>query len=279
MGAPGLEVDLEERGEAVRLERLVVGDAVPAVGHHRELVVGPRVAPDRGVDGAGRAGRGGPARVRGRPCRPCGGGRRSSAPSRRARPCRSPSPPTYRRRGAARSPAARTRRWWRSGSPAAARWPTTVGPVQPGDGCTAIPTGLSSTTIESSSWMIRMPSTSSGSTARAGSAAAGMVTSSIAPACTRSLLTAPRAVDLDETVGDQRRRAGAREAEHPGHRRVDAAPRPVRRGHRCTDAPFTCLQVSSQFARSRTVARGGGRRAPVDDRCGRRIRCRARSAR
>src|SRR5690349_24108772 len=38
--------------------------------------------------------------------------------------------------------------------PAPARWPTTVGPDQPGDGCTATPTGLSITTIDSSSWMI-----------------------------------------------------------------------------------------------------------------------------
>ena len=49
--------------------------------------------------------------------------------------------------------------------PAATRCPTTVGPVQPGLGCTATPTGLSMTTMASSSWMILMPSTVSGTIA------------------------------------------------------------------------------------------------------------------
>ncbi len=52
MGATGLEVDLQQAGEAVRLEGLVVSDAGPAAVEHRELVVGARVARDRGVDGA-----------------------------------------------------------------------------------------------------------------------------------------------------------------------------------------------------------------------------------
>ena len=47
-------------------------------------------------------------------------------------------------------------------NPAPARWPTTVGPRQPGEGWTATPTGLSITTMASSSWMIPMPSTTSG---------------------------------------------------------------------------------------------------------------------
>ena len=71
--------------------------------------------------------------------------------------------------------------------PAPARCPTTVLPDQPGDGCTATPTGLSITTIASSSWMILIPSTISGTTANA-SCAGGIVTSSTAPPCTRSLL-------------------------------------------------------------------------------------------
>src|SRR4051812_21626621 len=75
-------------------------------------------------------------------------------------------------------------------NPAAARWPTTVGPVQPGEGCTATPTGLLITTIDGSSWMIWIPSTSSGTTSR-GSTSTGIVTSRLAPASTRSLLTAP----------------------------------------------------------------------------------------
>jgi hypothetical protein len=52
-----------------------------------------------------------------------------------------------------------------------------------------MPTGLSSTMIASSSWMIRMPSTSSALTC-SGSVVAGIVTSSIEPAWTRSLLPA-----------------------------------------------------------------------------------------
>ena len=48
--ATGLEVDLEQAREPVGLEGLVVGDAVSAVAHHRELVVVVRVAPDRRVD-------------------------------------------------------------------------------------------------------------------------------------------------------------------------------------------------------------------------------------
>ncbi len=69
--------------------------------------------------------------------------------------------------------------------PAATRCPTTVGPVQPGLGCTATPTGLSITTMASSSWMILMPSTVSGTMAT-GSIAAGIATSSIEPGSTRS---------------------------------------------------------------------------------------------
>ena len=69
--------------------------------------------------------------------------------------------------------------------PAATRWPTTVGPVQPGLGCAATPTGLSTTTMSSSSWTIAMPSTTSGTRAT-GFTAAGMATSSMAPDSTRS---------------------------------------------------------------------------------------------
>ena len=50
VGAPGLEVDLEQRGEPMRLERLVVGHRLTPVRADRELVVVLRVAPDRCVD-------------------------------------------------------------------------------------------------------------------------------------------------------------------------------------------------------------------------------------
>ena len=52
VGAAGLELHLEQAGEPVRLEGVVVGDAVLAVVAHRELPVRPRRAPDRRVDGA-----------------------------------------------------------------------------------------------------------------------------------------------------------------------------------------------------------------------------------
>ena len=105
--------------------------------------------------------------------------------------------------------------------PAAARCPTTVGPFQPGLGCTATPTGLSMTTSASSSWMILMPSTISGTTAT-GSTSAGIGTCSRAPAATRSDLATACAVQRDDAPGDQLGGAGPREAEHPGHRGVDA---------------------------------------------------------
>ena len=77
VGAPGLELHLQQAGEAVRLEGLVVGDAVLAVLAHRELPVRGWCAGRSGRRRCPRAGRGAPARARGRSCRPRGGGRRS----------------------------------------------------------------------------------------------------------------------------------------------------------------------------------------------------------
>src|SRR6476469_5123829 len=77
--------------------------------------------------------------------------------------------------------------------PAAARPPTTVGPVQPTLGWAATPTGLSTTTRSSSSWMIVMPGTGSATTAACAEAAgSGNETSSQAPANTRSDLPTGR---------------------------------------------------------------------------------------
>src|SRR5690349_24991736 len=61
----------------------------------------------------------------------------------------------------------------------------TVGPLQPGDGCAATPTGLTITTTSSSSCTISMPSTGS-ATICTGAGACGISTSSQAPPCTRS---------------------------------------------------------------------------------------------
>src|SRR5258708_21421371 len=68
--------------------------------------------------------------------------------------------------------------------PAPARCPITVGPVQPGDGCAATPTGLSTTMISSSSYTIRRLSTVSGTTVT-WVGGAGSSTSSSTPAATR----------------------------------------------------------------------------------------------
>src|SRR5688572_21778626 len=61
----------------------------------------------------------------------------------------------------------------------------TVGPLQPGDGCAATPTGFTITTTSSSSCTISMPSTGS-ATICTGAGACGISTSIQAPPCTRS---------------------------------------------------------------------------------------------
>ena len=133
VGAPGLEVHLEQAGEPVRLERLVVGDAVLAVGASPRTCsracgcrpIGASMVPAQRVGVALHQ------RVVGLVDGAVPEGVLEHA-SRRARTWRSPSRPRCRRRAAARCPAARRRRWWRSGSRRRARCPTTVGPVQPG---------------------------------------------------------------------------------------------------------------------------------------------------
>ena len=71
VGAPGLEMDLQQRPGAEGLEGLVVGHARFALGHDRPSVVVDRVTVDRGVDRSSASGRGDPERGRGRPSRPC----------------------------------------------------------------------------------------------------------------------------------------------------------------------------------------------------------------
>src|SRR5262245_49271240 len=88
---------------------------------------------------------------------------------------------------------------WRSAAPDVATvWPSaaspdsTVGPVQPGLGCAATPTGLSTTTMSASLYTTVSPATSAGSTAAGACAGPGSVISSQDPAVTRS--------DLDRAV-------------------------------------------------------------------------------
>src|SRR6478609_4569232 len=86
---------------------------------------------------------------------------------------------------------------WRSGAPevemrypAAASPDTTSGPLHPTLGWAATPTGLSTTTMSSSSWTMDMPGTGSAMICRLGlSAGRGSETSSIEPAESRSDLT------------------------------------------------------------------------------------------
>src|SRR2546421_1629338 len=88
--------------------------------------------------------------------------------SRCTTPCRSAAPPVAIR------------------SPVAASPPITVGPVQPGLGWAATPTGLSTTTMSSSRYTIRRPSTGWGGWAGTAVGGGGRTTSSQAPALTLS---------------------------------------------------------------------------------------------
>ena len=124
-----------------------------------------------------------------------------------------------------------------------------------------MPTGLSSTTIDSSSWMIRIPSTSSGSTA-SGSATAGMVTSSRAPACTRSLLPASCP---STSTWPSAMRAAARVRERPNMRAmrgVDPLP-----GQALGDGDDALLRRAGHDRSPRLAAGAGDADAPpgLDD--------------
>ena len=133
-------------------------------GHHGELAVVVGVPADRGVHGPVQRVRGGPGPARGRPCPRCASGMllqhpvavlglgdhhhaggADVEPLHDALPLGGP---------AGGDP-----------EPGGDQGPMTVGPVQPGLGWTATPTGLSTTTIASSSCTILMPSTISGTTA------------------------------------------------------------------------------------------------------------------
>src|SRR5450756_1476013 len=109
--------------------------------------------------------------------------------------------------------------------PAAASPPITVGPVQPTLGWAATPTGLSTTTRSSSSWITAIPGTGSATTASPAEAGgSGSDTSSQAPAHTRSDLptvrwstvTAPAVARSAALVRDRpKRRARAESTRSP----------------------------------------------------------------
>ena len=150
--------------------------------------------------------------------------------SRRARTCRSPSRPRCRRRGAARCPAARRRRWWRSGSRRRRGGRPRSGRSSPGEGCTATPTGLSITTMESSSWMILMPSTISGTHLERVGHRRDRARRASRPGSTRSLLPTDGAVDLDRGRRRSGRRRGCGRGRTSGPWRRRRARRRGRRG-------------------------------------------------
>src|SRR6478609_3641319 len=119
---------------------------------------------------------------------------------------------------------------WRSGAPevemrypAAARPDTTSGPLHPTLGWAATPTGLSTTTMSSSSWTIDMPGTGWAMTCRLGlSSGRGSDTSSIEPAESRSDL----ATDLpSSTTWPSAARSAALVRETPKSRATPASTR------------------------------------------------------
>src|SRR5699024_1017598 len=107
--------------------------------------------------------------------------------------------------------------------PAALSPPRTVGPVQPTLGCAATPTGLSTTTMSSSSWMIRIPGTGSATTSSDGLApTAGSVTSIRAPVVTRVDLPAPApSISMSPSVAS----SAARVRDRPKSRATAASTR------------------------------------------------------
>ena len=107
---------------------------------------------------------------------------------------RRPSPRWCRRRAGARCPAARPRPRWPPGSRARPARRARSGPVQPGLGCAATPTGLSTTTMSSSACSTVSPATTSAGPAisRRPLAARAAPPRASAPAASRSDLPAAR---------------------------------------------------------------------------------------
>ncbi len=98
----------------------------------------------------------------------------------------------------------------------------TVGPDHPGLGCAATPTGLSTTTMSSSSWTTLMPSTCLRHDLDRNYRRRRRSTSSHAPARTRSDLTAAPPSTLHATMLDQVGGATAGEPEQPRQGGVEA---------------------------------------------------------
>ena len=178
---------------------------------------------------------------------------------RRARSSRPPSPRWCRRRAGARCPAARPRRGSRSRTPIAASPPSTVGPVQPGLGCAATPTGLSTTTMSSSSYRTPGPSTGCGDDRRRPVRLGQGRPPASAPADHRVRLAAPRAPSTATSpasieVGD----GGPGQPEQPRQRRRRAASRRARR------APGSCRTRHARLGSAVRCAHFRGRPRAVE---------------
>ena len=260
VGPAGFQVDRDQAGGPERLQRVVVGDARPAVADHGE----PAVA----RTGAGRsarrrcraAGRGGPAPARGSACPRCARGRPASARCRPARSWPRPSTPVVFASRRCTMP-------WRSAAPlvatvwpAAIRPPMTVGPGPAGRRMRGHPARL----VHDDDVVVLVQDRRGprpAAAARPG-AAAGSVTCSGSPASTRSDFAAGRpssstrpspissaALDLDSPnilasaassrspsrpSGTASWRSPARH--RPGQSRCRAGPGAVQRGRRAARA-------------------------------------------
>ena len=219
VGAPGLQRDLQQAGRPVRLEGLVVGDARLAAGHDGPPVVVARVPVDRRVHGAAQR-----VRValdqrvvglvdRALLERALERGVGALGLGHDHQPAGADVQPVHDALALGR------RRWWRSGSrrrparrPRSARSSRGSGGRPPRPACRPRPGRRRRRPRPCRAPARRRPA--------ARRAARGMVTSSQAPACTRSDLIAGAAVDQHVARADQLGRLGAGEAEQAGQRRV-----------------------------------------------------------
>ena len=106
-------------------------------------------------------------------------------------------------------------------NPAPARWPTTVGPDQPGEGWTATPTGLSITTIDVVVVDDLDPLDDLRDDGERVAQGRDRPRRASRRPSTRSLLATTAPSTLHVALADQLGGAGAGQPEHPGHRGVD----------------------------------------------------------
>src|SRR5438477_9920841 len=173
--------------------------------------------------------------------------------SRCTTPCRSAAPPVASR------------------SPIAARPPVTVGPLQPGLGWAATPTGLSTTTMSSSRYTIRSPSTGSGGAAGTAVGGGGRTTSSQAPALTLSArgrgypstIASPASTSADAAARDSPNRR-----ETTWSRRIPSNPSGTARARRSRSVAVTLGQPGTVPPPPGDLPQDGQRHAAAERRVG-----------